>query len=63
MISFTEAPKLDLSALGGKAIRIRAGEPLKVDIPIIGAPTPTVTWKKDGKDLPPGPRVIEIVLL
>ncbi len=49
---------MDLSAFGGKPIKIRAGEPLKIDVPIIGAPTPTVTWKKDGKELPAGPRVI-----
>lgn len=58
-VCFTSAaaPTVDLSALGGREIRVRAGEPLKIDIPITGAPTPTVTWQKDGKDLPPSDRV------
>lgn len=50
-------PKVDLSGLGGREIRVRAGEPLKIDVPISGAPTPTVAWKKDGKDLPDTNRV------
>ena len=45
--------------LGGNKIRVRAGEPIKIDVPITGSPTPTVTWKKDGKDLPSGPRVCD----
>ncbi len=56
---FAEAPKLDLSTLAGRAIKVRAGEPIKIDIPIIGSPTPTVTWSKDGKDVPNGPKVRE----
>ena len=36
---------------------MRAGEPIKIDIPIVGSPTPTVTWSKDGKDVPNGPKV------
>jgi hypothetical protein len=59
---FTEAPKVDLSALGGREIRVRAGEPLKIDVPISGAPTPTVAWQKDGKDLPESPRVRDDVI-
>jgi len=53
----TEAPKVDLSGLGGREIRVRAGEQLKIDIPISGAPAPTVSWAKDGKDLTNLPRV------
>jgi len=48
---------VDLSALGGREIRVRAGDPLKIDVPISGAPTPTVAWQKDGKDLEESPRV------
>jgi len=48
---------VDLSALGGREIRVRAGDPLKIDVPITGAPTPTVTWQKDGKELESSPRV------
>ena len=53
----TAPPKVDLSALGGREIRVRAGDPLKIDVPISGAPTPTVEWQKDGKDLESSPRV------
>lgn len=56
-LDFAAPPKVDLSGLGGREIRVRAGEPLKIDIPISGAPTPTVAWKKDGKDLPESNRV------
>ena len=50
--------QLDMSNLfGGNEIRVRAGEPIKIDLPIEGAPTPTVTWSKDGKGLPEGSRV------
>ena len=52
-----QAPKLNLAALGTREIRVRAGEPLKIDVPIEGAPTPTVTWKKNGKDLTESNRV------
>lgn len=54
---FSEKPKLDLSLLAGKEIRVRAGEPIKIEIPVKGTPTPLVTWSKDGKDLPPSDRV------
>lgn len=46
-----EQPKLHLDALLGRKIRVRAGEPIKVDIPISGAPTPRVSWLKDGNQL------------
>ena len=46
-----------MSALGGREIRVRAGDPLKIDLPIEGSPTPTVSWQKDGKDLPESNRV------
>ena len=60
---FSEAPKLDLSGLSGRAIKVRAGEPIKIDIPIVGSPTPTVTWSKDGKDVPNGPKVSKVIVL
>lgn len=52
IFSKPEAPKLDLKRLrdllGPRGeIRLRAGEPLNIPIPISGAPKPTVTWKKD----------------
>ncbi|XP_021346443.1 twitchin-like isoform X8 [Mizuhopecten yessoensis] len=49
-----EAPKVNLDALyGAKEIRVRAGEPLNIKLGISGAPTPTVTWQKDGRPLTP----------
>ena len=44
-----EKPSFDLSGLfgplGKKEIRIKAGEPLTIDLPIKGSPRPIVTWK------------------
>jgi len=54
---------VDLSALGGREIRVRAGDPLKIDVPISGAPTPTVAWQKDGKPLEDSPRVCRRLVL
>lgn len=54
---FTEAPKLDMGGLLGREIRVKAGEPFDIDIPIKGSPTPTVTWEKDNRDLGDSPRV------
>ena len=52
MLIVAEVPKLDLASLfGAKEIRVRAGEPLKMDLGIKGSPTPTVTWLKDGKPI------------
>jgi hypothetical protein len=31
-----------------KEIKVRAGQPIKLELPIIGSPEPTVTWTKDG---------------
>jgi len=53
---------VDLSALAGREIRVRAGDPLKIDVPISGAPTPTVAWQKDGKELENSPRVCTVYL-
>ncbi|XP_055331451.1 twitchin-like isoform X3 [Paramacrobiotus metropolitanus] len=49
-----EAPKIHLDGLLGKDIRVRAGEPLTIEVPISGAPTPTCTWERDGKALVDG---------
>ena len=49
---------MDLDNLiGGREIRVRAGEPLKIDIPIVGSPIPLASWDKDGKDVPVSSRV------
>lgn len=46
-----EKPKLYLDALIGRKIKVRAGEPINVNIPMSGAPTPKIDWTKDGKSL------------
>jgi hypothetical protein len=42
-----EKPKLYLDALIGRRIKVRAGEPINILIPITGAPTPKIEWTKD----------------
>ncbi|CAD6198887.1 unnamed protein product, partial [Caenorhabditis auriculariae] len=46
-----EAPKFDLD-LDGKEFRVKAGEPLTIALPYTAAPTPLITWTKEGKELP-----------
>lgn len=46
-----EKPKLHLDALIGRKIKVRAGEPINVNIPLSGAPTPKIEWTKSGKSL------------
>ena len=41
-----EKPKLHLDGLIGRKIKVRAGEPINVDIPLSGSPTPTIAWLK-----------------
>ena len=57
LLCWIVAPQLDMSALAGQEIHVRAGYPLSIDVPISGAPTSTVTWQKDGKPLEDSPRV------
>ncbi|KPU74929.1 uncharacterized protein Dana_GF19006, isoform G [Drosophila ananassae] len=52
-----EKPKLYLDGLVGKRLKVRAGEPVNITIPISGAPTPTIEWKKDSQNLAEGKRV------
>lgn len=42
-----EKPKLYLDALIGRKIKVRAGEPININIPMSGAPTPTIEWTKN----------------
>ncbi|XP_023931299.1 twitchin isoform X3 [Lingula anatina] len=52
-----EAPKIKKDGLNFPSeIRVRAGEPLDIKVPISGAPTPTVTWDKNGKGILPDNR-------
>ena len=47
-----EPAKLGLdSLLGVNEIRLRAGDPLEIRIPVNGAPTPTIDWKVDEKSV------------
>src|SRR5699024_10495638 len=52
-----EAPKLDLEGLRGKTIRVRAGDPLVITIPMNGAPEPTVEWQINGQPMKPTNRI------
>ena len=55
--AYLEKPSFDLSGLlgglGKKELRVKAGEPLTIDLPINGSPTPIVTWTKDGESIRP----------
>lgn len=48
---------MDLSKLAGREIRVRAGEPIRVDVPVTGSPAPLVSWQKENKALDPSDRV------
>jgi len=48
---------LDHSKFSGKEIRVRAGEAIKIDMPLTGSPVPVVSWAKDNKALSPSDRV------
>ncbi|XP_025833492.1 twitchin isoform X4 [Agrilus planipennis] len=52
-----EKPKLFLDGIIGRKIKVRAGEPINVDIPIAGAPTPTIEWTKNATRLPETNRI------
>ena len=47
-VVFAEAPKFGLD-LDGKEVRVKAGEPLDLNIPMVGTPTPEVKWTKEDK--------------
>ncbi|CAH2099215.1 unnamed protein product [Euphydryas editha] len=52
-----EKPKLWLDSLVGRKIKVRAGEPININIPITGAPTPTITWTKGTIPVAPSYRI------
>lgn len=52
-----EKPKLWLDGIIGRKIKVRAGEPINVDIPLTGAPTPKVEWLRNGSVVPESNRV------
>lgn len=53
----TESPKLDLSGIKGKKIKVRAGENIYVKIPLSGAPVPTIDWTRNSSKLPDSSRI------
>ncbi|KAL5273793.1 unc-22.2 family protein [Megaselia abdita] len=55
--SLREKPKLHLDGLYGRKIKVRAGEPINIDIPISGAPTPTIEWVRGASKLAETPRI------
>lgn len=52
-----EPPKLHLDGLLGRRIKVRAGEPIHIDIQLSGAPIPTIAWAKEDKSLPLSNRI------
>ena len=47
-----EAPKIGWNKMiGGQEIRVRAGSPLNLAVPMSGAPPPTVEWARNGRPL------------
>jgi hypothetical protein len=46
-----EKPKFDRSGLHGpfKEIKVKAGEPIELELPMVGTPIPEVSWIKDDK--------------
>ncbi len=54
-----EKPKFDKTT-APKEIRIRAGEPLKIDLAIQGAPTPVLSWKKNDEPVVSGQNGVEL---
>lgn len=52
-----EKPKLWLDGIIGRKIKVRAGEPININIPLSGAPTPKVEWAKNTVRIPESNRV------
>jgi len=48
------APKIDFKSM--KPIKVKAGQKLKIKVPIKGAPPPEVAWSKGGVVLKPAPK-------
>lgn len=53
-----EKPKLHLDGLLGGRIKVRAGEPINISIPISGAPTPRIDWTINGQKPPETNRIL-----
>lgn len=53
----TEKPKLWLDGIIGRKIKVRAGEPININIPLSGAPAPRVDWIKNKLQIPESSRI------
>lgn len=56
-ICFSEKPKLFLDGIIGRKIKVRAGEPININIPLSGAPAPKCEWMKNKINIPESNRV------
>jgi hypothetical protein len=52
-----EKPKLYLDDLGNRKIKVKAGEPVNIKVPLSGAPIPEVQWLKNGNKVPETSRI------
>ena len=47
-----------MDGLYGKVIRVKAGDPLSINVPLTGSPAPTTTWTINDKPLPFSNRIL-----
>ncbi|XP_035779466.1 twitchin-like isoform X8 [Anopheles albimanus] len=52
-----QAPALNMDSFSKRTIKVRAGEPIVITIPLVGAPLPTVEWSRGGTKIPETSRV------
>ncbi|CAH1103156.1 unnamed protein product [Psylliodes chrysocephalus] len=52
-----EKPKLWLDGIIGRKIKVRAGEPININIPLSGAPAPKCEWSKNKITVPESNRI------